>query len=82
MTNVYYLSYENVKPIFGIEIAEELLKKYAWVGINFNSLCMDLINYLPTNPPLTYNIRKENIYYERTTLSSQFQQQQNSQDIK
>ncbi|KAI1712536.1 neurotransmitter-gated ion-channel ligand binding domain-containing protein [Ditylenchus destructor] len=39
---IYYISYENVEPIFGLEIAEELLKKYAFVAINFASLCKDL----------------------------------------
>ncbi|KAI1705856.1 neurotransmitter-gated ion-channel ligand binding domain-containing protein [Ditylenchus destructor] len=34
---IYYISYENVEPIFGLEIAEELLKKYAFVAINFVS---------------------------------------------
>lgn len=75
------MSYGNVEPIFGIEIAEDLLKKYASVTINFEKLCADLENFFPTM--ITSNIKKIDILKKEEILltTKSLKEQQIDSDI-
>lgn len=41
---MYFINYNNVEPIFGLEIAEELTRNYSFVAINFETLCREIVD--------------------------------------